>query len=191
MPSEWIFRVRMNRACSAASSSLKSARKPLSRVQNAAKLSCSQLSTGTLCVSRYSNVSPMSRMDFAPARTTAIEVFASSCKSATRVQDPRPCRCLPRCDSLKYATQGWSTSRALPRVGAYHCGTVWPRLQEPFVEAGLRTWRQASVPAPRAAWNPVSALVARRTVAHREDVERLMCTAHTALAMEKERHSRT
>jgi hypothetical protein len=93
--------------------------------------------------------------------------------------------------AIAYATRSWCTGRALQRDGAYHKGTVWPRLLGPFVEAGLCTRREASFPAASAAWNPVSGAVARRTVAHREDVERLMCIAHTALAMEKERHPRT
>ena len=55
----------------------------------AAKLSCSQASTGTPCVSRYSSVSPTSRIDFAPAHTTATEVLASSCRSAEMSKDSR------------------------------------------------------------------------------------------------------
>lgn len=47
---------------------------------------------------------------------------------ARSVQDPQPYRSFGQCDSLRYATQGWSTIHALQRDGAYHYGTVWPPL---------------------------------------------------------------
>ena len=49
--------------------------------------------TGTPWVSRYSSVRPRSRIDLAPAHTTATGVRASSCKSA----DTSNVRSAPRC----------------------------------------------------------------------------------------------
>ncbi len=51
--------------------------------------------TGTPCVSRYSRVRPMSRIDLAPAQTTATGVCASSCRSAEMSKVSGAPRCTP------------------------------------------------------------------------------------------------
>mmetsp|Transcript_19724 Transcript_19724/g.54232 ORF Transcript_19724/g.54232 Transcript_19724/m.54232 type:complete len:229 (+) Transcript_19724:1266-1952(+) len=64
-------------------------------VKNAGKVSVRRPITVTPCVSRYSSVFGMSRIDFAPAQTTATGVRPNSVRSAETSHDSSAPRCTP------------------------------------------------------------------------------------------------
>mmetsp|Transcript_71469 Transcript_71469/g.190582 ORF Transcript_71469/g.190582 Transcript_71469/m.190582 type:complete len:398 (-) Transcript_71469:181-1374(-) len=83
------------RAASAEEETLQLAFSPDDGVKNAGKNSVPNPTTGTPCVSRYSSVFGISKIDFAPAQTTATGVLPSSVRSADTSQDSSAPRWTP------------------------------------------------------------------------------------------------